>query len=138
MPKAANSNKTPTTTVQPSQHPEFEAQRMDAERELSASIGEGETLHIYQLVPTAEPDDPNWVLAPSHGKMKVVAKTAGDARVLAAAYEFKFMAAPFIPGNAIATMEASAFRNDRLYTVIEISADIKGLPRGILSDTPVA
>lgn len=110
------------------------AQIGDAERELSADVGYGETLHVYRLVPTAGSDDPNWDLAPSQGEIKVVARTAGDARVVAAAYELKFMAAPFVPGNDVSTMEASAFRNDRLYTVVQTSMDCQGLPRGFFDE----
>ena len=110
------------------------AQIEDAERELSAEVGYGETLHVYRLVPTAASNDRNWDLAPSQGEIKVVARTAGDARVVAAAYELKFMAAPFVPGSDVSTIEASAFRNNRLYTVVETSGDCHGLPRGIFGE----
>ena len=113
------------------------AQRQDAEREISAEVKSGESLHVFRLVPTAAPDDPNWDLAPSQGEITVVARSAADARVVAAAYELKFMTAPFVPGNDVSTMEASAFRNDRLYAVVETSVDCHGLPRGLFDSGPV-
>ncbi|MDE1152540.1 MAG: hypothetical protein PW788_08395 [Micavibrio sp.] len=113
---------------------ESKAQTLDAARELSAEVGNGETLHIYRLVPTAATDDPNWDLAPCQGEIKVVARTSGDARVVAAAYELHSMTAPFYPGNDVSTIEASAFRNERLYTVIQVSGDCHDLQRGIFND----
>lgn len=113
------------------------AQLRDAARELSAFVGHDETLGVYELVPVAAADDPNWDIAPSRGKMLVAARTAGDARVVAAAFEGNFMNARSMPGMSIATMGASAFRNEKLYTVIEIDRGRRDLDRGVMeiSDT---
>ena len=85
MPFIANSDGAPPAETNPGAVPhqsvESMAQRRDAERELSADVGYGTTLRIYRLVPTAAPGDPNWDLAPSEGEIKVVARTAGDARL---------------------------------------------------------
>ncbi len=106
--------------------------------ESSTSVN-GETLGIYKLVPIAAPNDQNWDIAPSRGNMIVAALTTGDARVVAAAFEVNFMKSNFTPGESVATMGASAFRNEKLYTVIEIDRDRRDLDRGVMemSDTGV-
>jgi hypothetical protein len=116
---------------------EAQAQLRDAARESSTFVGRGETLGVYELVPIAAFNDPNWDIAPSRGKMLVAARTTGDARVVAAAFEGNFMNVRSMPGMSIATMGASAFRNEKLYTVIEIDRDRRDLDRGVMeiSDT---
>jgi hypothetical protein len=118
---------------------ESQAQLHDAARESSTSVKHGETLGIYKLVPIAAPNDQNWDIAPSRGNMIVAALTTGDARVVAAAFEVNFMKSNFTPGESVATMGASAFRNEKLYTVIEIDRDRRDLDRGVMemSDTGV-
>ncbi|NTH22367.1 hypothetical protein G6L73_28290 [Agrobacterium rhizogenes] len=116
---------------------ESQAQLRDAARESSTFVGRGEMLGVYELVPIAAFNDPNWDIAPWRGKMLVAARTTGDARVVAAAFEGNFMKVPSIPGESIAAMGASAFRNEKLYTVIEIDRDRRDLDRGVMeiSDT---
>lgn len=118
---------------------ESQAQLRDAAIESSTFVGLGETLGVYELVPIAALDDPNWDIAPSRGKMLVAARTTGDARVVAAAFEGNFMKVAPMPGESVATMGASAFRNEKLYTVIEIDRDRRDLERGVMeiSDTGV-
>lgn len=92
-------------------------------------------MHIYRLIPVAGPEDPNWSLAPCQGEVVVRAKTSGDARIVATAAEEDFPGNGAKPAEWVSTESASAFRNEKLYTVIE---DISGRypsdgPRAILS-----
>jgi hypothetical protein len=116
---------------------EAQAQLRDAARESSTFVGRDETLGVYELVPIAAFNDPNWDIAPSRGKLLVAARTTGDARVVAAAFEVNFMKISSMPGKSVATMGASAFRNEKLYTVIEIDRGRRDLDRGVVevSDT---
>jgi hypothetical protein len=114
---------------------ESQAQLRDAARESSTFVGRRETLGVYELVPIAAFNDPNWDIAPSRGKVLVAARTTGDARVVAAAFEGNYMKVPSTPGERVATMGASAFRNEKLYTVIEIDRDRRDLDRGVMEIT---
>lgn len=76
-------------------------------------------LKLYRLVPVAAPGDPNWDNAPSHGEVVVAALTPGDARVVAAEAESDFLEIDSSPAEDKSTRMASAFRNEKLYTVIE-------------------
>lgn len=76
-------------------------------------------LKIYKLTPIAAADDPNWQNAQSHGEVVVRARTAGDARLVASEAELDFMEIDASPGEGNSTLMASAFRNEKLYTVIE-------------------
>ncbi|MCD2178141.1 hypothetical protein [Rhizobium sp. C1] len=92
-------------------------------------------MHIYRLIPVAEADDPNWSLSPDQGEVIVRARTSGDARVVAAEAEADFLQHHAKPGEGVSTADASAFRNEKLYTVIE---DLSGRyvsegPRQLLS-----
>lgn len=118
---------------------EAQAQLRDAAKESSTFVGRDETLGVYELVPIAAVNDPNWDIAPSCGRMLVAARTTGDARVVAAAFEGNFMKIKSTPGESVATMGASAFRNEKLYTVIEIDRNRRDLDRGVMevSDTGV-
>lgn len=63
------------------------------------------------------------------------AKSSGDARIVATEAEADFPENRAKPGEGVSTAAASAFRNEKLYTVIE---DISGRypsegPRAILS-----
>lgn len=94
-------------------------------------------MQIYKLVPVAATDDPNWQLSPSQGVVVVRAKSSGDARQVATEAEGDFLETDAKPGEGVSTTGASAFRNEKLYTVIE---DTSGLypddgPRAILSGT---
>lgn len=92
-------------------------------------------MRIYRLIPVAGPEDPNWSLSPCQGEVVVRAKSSGDARIVATAAEADFLDVDAKPGEGVSTAGASAFRNEKLYTVIE---DISGRypgegPRAILS-----
>jgi len=92
-------------------------------------------MRIYRLIPVADPDDPNWSLSPCQGEVVVRAKSSGDARMVATTAEIDFPEIGAKPAEGVSTASASAFRNEKLYTVIE---DISGRyssdgPRAILS-----
>ena len=76
-------------------------------------------LKLYRLVPIAAPNDPNWDNAPSQGEVVVAALTAGDARIVAAEAELDFLDIDSSPAEDKSTKMASAFRNEKLYTVFE-------------------
>ena len=111
---------------------ESQAQMRDAAEESSRAVRTGETLGIYKLLPIAAPNDQNWDIAPSRGNVVVAARTTGDARVVAAAFEVNFMRSNSAHGDDIAAMGASAFRNEKLYTVIEIDRNRVDLARGVM------
>ncbi len=112
---------------------ESQAQLRDAARESSMLLQRGETLTLYRLVPIAAVKDHNWDLAPSYGEVLVAARTSGDARVVAAAFEVNYIRDNSMPGESIAAMGASTFRNEKLYTVIEIDRHRINLDRGVVA-----
>lgn len=94
-----------------------------------------EKLKIYRLVPIAAPDDPNWQNSSPHGEVVVRARTAGDARLVASAAELDFTEIDASPSEGNSTEMASAFRSEKLYTVIEDGSgryDADG-PRGVVA-----
>ncbi|TBZ27108.1 hypothetical protein [Rhizobium leguminosarum] len=113
---------------------ESQAQIADAGAQASPDAG-GEMLNIYRLEPIAESDDPRWDNAPNHGVIVVAARTPGDARIVAAARELDFMDVDAAPAEDVTTVNASAFRDDKLYTVIEIDRNRRDIKRGILDGT---
>jgi hypothetical protein len=78
-----------------------------------------EILKIFRLVPSASSDDPGWQNSPSHGEVVVRALTTGDARLVASDAELDFTEIDAAPAEGNSTREASAFRNEKLYTVME-------------------
>ncbi len=78
-----------------------------------------EQLKIYRLVPAAANDDPAWQNSPPHGEVVVRARTPGDARLVASEAELDFTEIDAAPSEGNSTRDASAFRSDKLYTVIE-------------------
>ncbi|OLP59486.1 hypothetical protein BJF93_11525 [Xaviernesmea oryzae] len=80
-------------------------------------------LHIYRLVPIAAPDDPRWDNAPSHGEILVRAASPADARIVAAEAELDFLEVDAMPAEGTSTRMASAFRSEKLYTVIEAGSE---------------
>jgi hypothetical protein len=111
---------------------ESQAQIADAARVGSPDVGLGEALNIYRLEPIAEPNDPRWDNSPGHGVVIVAARTAGDARIVAASRELDFMEVDSAPADDVTTFNASSFRDDKLYTVIEIDHGRLDLKRGVL------
>ena len=74
---------------------------------------------IYRLEPVAQKGDPNWDRAPNQGVVLVRADSPADARIVAAEAELDFPAADAKPGDGTTTRFASAFRDDKLYRVVE-------------------
>ncbi|WP_075289825.1 hypothetical protein [Pararhizobium arenae] len=91
-----------------------------------------ELLNIYRLEPTAEADDPRWDNSPYQGVVVVAARTSGDARIVATERELDFMEIDSAPAEDVTTSNASAFRSEKLYTVIEVDHGRADLKRGVL------
>ncbi len=94
-----------------------------------------ERLKLYRLVPIAAVDDPNWLGASSHGEILVAARTAGDARIVATERELDFMDIDAAPAEDKTTKMASVFRNEKLYTVIEVNNGKEYHHRGVIDGT---
>ena len=112
---------------------ESHAQVADAESRASPLPGMGETLYLYRLVPTAPADDPRWQNSPNQAEVLVAARTSGDARIVAAGRELDFMEIDSAPADDVTTFNASAFRDDKLYTVVEVETDRTDLVRGVVT-----
>lgn len=78
-----------------------------------------EQLKLYRLIPVAAATDTNWDLAPNQGEVVVRARSSGDARVVAAEAELDFTEIDALPGDGNSTTSSSAFRNEKLYTVVD-------------------
>jgi len=76
-------------------------------------------LKLFRLVPVAAKDDPEWSRATYHGEVVVRARSPADARIVAAAAKTDFLDIDAKPSHGVSTEFASAFRDDKLYTVIE-------------------
>ena len=111
---------------------ESQAQIADAAQSGSAAVGGQEPLNVYRLVAAAALDDPRWANAPYQGDVLVAARTTGDARIVAAARELDFMEVDSAPAEDVTTTNASAFRSELLYTVIEVDRARTDLQRGVL------
>jgi hypothetical protein len=92
-------------------------------------------MKIYRLIPAAPYDDPNWELSPPQGEVVVRALTSGDARQVAVEAEADFLDVAAKPAQGVSSSGASAFRNEKRYTVIEMPAGqfSQEGPRGVLS-----
>ncbi|MBP1851160.1 hypothetical protein [Rhizobium halophytocola] len=75
-------------------------------------------LKIYCLKPKAAPDDPRWDNSPPQGELFVRALSTGDARIVAEEAENDFPATNGKPAEGVSTANASAFRDDKLYSVL--------------------
>jgi len=73
---------------------------------------------IYKLVPSARPDDQNWDRAINQGEVVVRAVSSGDARIVAAYAEAAALSLK-APVEATTRVSASAFRDSKLYTVVD-------------------
>ena len=93
---------------------------------------EAELLNIYRLIPIAETNDPRWDNSPYQGVVVVAARTTGDARIVAAERELDFMEIDSAPAEGVTTIDASAFRSEKLYTVIEVDHARRDLRRGVI------
>lgn len=76
-------------------------------------------LSLYRLLPIAAGNDPRWDMATFQGEVVVRARSAADARLVAADAEADFREVQAAPGDGKTTGMASAFRNDKLYTVVD-------------------
>ncbi|ACP26797.1 hypothetical protein NGR_c30620 [Sinorhizobium fredii NGR234] len=92
-----------------------------------------DVLKIYRLTPLAEPQDPNWQNARYQGEVVVVARSSGDARIVASEAELDFREIDAKPAEGVTTDMASAFRSERLYTVIEEGPAPPGSDRGVIA-----
>jgi hypothetical protein len=110
---------------------ESKAQMEDADKTASATE-EGEILNVYRLEPVAPPNDYRWDKAAPAGAVVVAARTAGDARIVAAGQEKDFLDAGSLPGEDVTTRHASVFRDEKAYTVIEIEHGRSDLKRGVM------
>jgi hypothetical protein len=108
---------------------ESQAQMRDATTTADAIA---ETLNIYRLEPTAAPTDPRWTNSPHQGVVVVAARTTGDARIVASQRELDFLEVDAAPAEDVSTSHASAFRSEKLYTVIELEHGRHDLARGVL------
>ncbi|AFL54016.1 hypothetical protein ABIE78_006355 [Sinorhizobium fredii] len=92
-----------------------------------------EELKIYRLSPLAGPSDPNWQNAKYQGEVVVVARSSGDARIVASEAELDFREIDAKPAEGVTTDMASAFRSEKLYTVIEEGPAPPGSNRGVIA-----
>lgn len=92
----------------------------------------GELLNIYRLEPTASIDDPRWQGTPPGRPITVAARTSGDARFVASSLEDDFMKIDSAPAEGVTSVNASAYRDEKLYTVIEIEHGRTDVRRGLL------
>lgn len=95
-----------------------------------------EGLGLYRLKPVAQPDDPSWDISPNHGEVVVRARSAADARLVAAEAELDAPDLNEKPSHGTSTDFASSFRNERLYTVVEEPDDAgaaEPAPRGVVT-----
>ena len=72
---------------------------------------------IFKLIPSADPSDPAWTMSINQGEVIVRAPSSGEARAIAALQEAS-VAVGGIP-KATTQVTASAFRDEKLYTVRE-------------------
>lgn len=101
-------------------------------KDTAVTTSAGEPLNIYRLEPTARADDPRWQGAPPKGIITVAARTAGDARIVASAAELDFKEIDSAPAEGVTTEHASAFRDEKLYTVVEVEHGRTDLSRGVI------
>ncbi|WP_299813400.1 hypothetical protein [uncultured Roseibium sp.] len=77
---------------------------------------------IYKLTPSAADWDPNWDLAKNQGEVIVRAQSPADARIVASEAEPDFLDTGGKPAEGASTRNASAFRDEKLYAVAELSS----------------
>lgn len=75
---------------------------------------------IFKLRPAAADYDPNWDRAPNQGEVVVRAHSPADARIVASEAEADFPECGAKPGDGVSTRFASAFRDEKLYEVLEM------------------
>jgi hypothetical protein len=122
----------PSTGTSPTEFGQPVESRAQIRDSTTAAGKEPELLNIYRLVPIAQADDPRWDNSPCQGEVVVAARTPGDARIVAAERELDFMEIDSAPAEDVTTRNASAFRSEKLYTVIEVAHSRRDLTRGVL------
>lgn len=134
MSNATNDQKNigPTSGTSPTQFGQSVESRAQVSDATSTTGAEPERLHVYRLMPIAKANDPRWANSPHQGEVVVAARTAGDARIVAADRELDFMEVDSAPAEGVTTNNASAFRSEKLYTVIELEHGRTDLKRGVL------
>lgn len=80
------------------------------------------TTRLYKLSPAAQAWDPNWDRAPNQGVVVVRANSPADARIVASEAEPDFLDTKAKPGDGASTRFASAFRDEKLYSVVEVDS----------------
>lgn len=92
-------------------------------------------LKIYRLKRIAAKDDPRWTITGSQNDVTVRAKSPADARVVASEAEDDFLQSTALPGDGNSTRTFSAYRDDKVFTVIEETASSFSLEgeRGVLA-----
>lgn len=91
-------------------------------------------LRLYRLMPNAPAKDPNWQNSLPQGEVVVRALSPADARLVAAEAEGDFPELGAKPAEGVSTTQASAFLNEKLYTVVlkEDETDGQAGPRGVV------
>ncbi|MDQ1183352.1 hypothetical protein [Agrobacterium larrymoorei] len=95
-------------------------------------LQQSESLNVYKLAPVAKADDPHWDKGASYGEVLVAARSSGDARIVATEAQPDASAATAQPFEDVSTRFASAFRDETLYTVIEVERDRPDVERGMI------
>lgn len=107
------------------------------DREPVRNYSDTERLKLFRLVPVAAATDTNWDIAPNQGEVVVRARSSGDARVVAAEAELDYTEIDALPGDGNSTTSSSAFRNEKLYTVVDETDPAYAVdgPRGVVAGT---
>lgn len=93
-------------------------------------------LHVFRLEPATEASDPNWDNEPCHGVFVVRAYSPADARLVATDAESEALKGVVgISDEDDTTRTFSAFRNEKLYAVLEDFSFGTDGPRAVLSGT---
>jgi hypothetical protein len=93
------------------------------------------SLQIYRLKCVAAKDDPRWINTGSQDDVIVRALSPADARLVASEAEDDFLESDALPGDGNSTRTFSAYRDDKVFTVIEESTSpfSRDGERGVLS-----
>lgn len=90
------------------------------------------TCYAFLLTPFTKEDQGD--LAPKYGSVLVSARSAADARVVASQAETCARSGEVAIGDKdLTTNSHSAFRNEKLYGVFQLSAEPIDAPRGVIA-----
>ena len=108
----------------------------DTPNAAAAAEPDAPMLKLFRLVPVARAEDPRWDRAGSLGTILVRAESPADARLVASEAELDFTEIDAKPAEGTDTRMASAFRDEKLYTVIEVETGAaEAGPRGVVEGT---